>query len=302
MSNNKTLLFIATHIINEHVINEYSKLEKTGGYDCLLVIDNANLKMPFISRICKKKFYGKTVNCFFTDEKVHKKLKLPYMTFKEQYSKYSTVVWFNCDYRFYYVRKYFPNYEYYWQFEYDVYCNDSTYKPFLDKYIDRNEDLLSAMLFPTSKDTDWWWVKDIDWVYDDKTSLHGCFIPVCRMSGSAADFLYNKRLEHAALYNSIKHEDKQWVECELFVSTELMNNNFSCSKIDEKNVISEEFIIKDNPIFEKPDGMLYHPVKSKNAYFNIKSIISKTINSIVALKIVCKIKRSIFWLSYFFKK
>ena len=139
----KTLAFISTHIINQAVISEYKKLSKVENCDCILAIDNSNLKMRTDNPVTEKEFYGTRVNCFFFDKTIHDELNLPWFFENRETNKFAEIMWYNCDYRFYYARKYFPEYEYYWQFEYDIYCNGDSYQPFFDKYSGQKEDLLT---------------------------------------------------------------------------------------------------------------------------------------------------------------
>ncbi len=271
----KTLLFISTHVINKAVIDEYLKLSKSKNYDCLLVIDNTDLGLTFESRTCVKNFYDKKVKCFIFDEEIHKELGLPYITYNKLYNNFSEVMWYNADYRFYYVKHYLSGYKYYWQFDYDVFCNDISYENFLEKYKNKKEDLLITFFRRANKNSPWIWTNNVDWIYDDEVKIYGSFFPVCRLSKTAIDFLYKRRLDHAEIFNNAETKEKCWLNCEIFVPTELMKNKFSCDIIDEKNVTLEELDLNEDRIFEHPDGMLYHPVKG-NFLNRIKNLSPKS--------------------------
>ena len=158
----KGLLFLSTHIINKGIVSEYFKLSKAQEYDCILAIDNSSLRLPFESRICTKTFYDKEVKCFIFDENLHKELNLPNITFNKLNEKFSEIMWYNADYRFYYVKNFFPNYQYYWQFDYDVFCNGNSYSAFLEKYANSKKDLLITHFRPEIKNGKWVWTNNID--------------------------------------------------------------------------------------------------------------------------------------------
>jgi hypothetical protein len=105
----KTIAFITTHIINKAVISEYVKLSKVSNCTCLLVVDNTNLKMKSEGPITEKEFYGIKVKCFFFNEGIHNGLNLPWFFENKKADRFSDVMWYNSEYRFYYIRKFFPD-------------------------------------------------------------------------------------------------------------------------------------------------------------------------------------------------
>lgn len=260
---NKTLTFISTHIINKAVVSEYKKMNNIAGYDCILVIDNSNLQIEFDTRITEKEFFGEKIKCFFFDEELHKELNLPYITYDKLNAKYSEVMWYNADYRYYYVKKYFPNYDYYWQFEYDVFMNGNSYESFLTGYDNDDADLLIVGLRDENICSDWYWIHGVDWCYQDD-SLKGSFFPVCRLSNRAIDTLYNARLKLADIYKNLSdRKNAQWPFCELLVPTELANNGFKCKNIEIHHIALNEYDLNEDRLFENPDNLLYHPVKGR---------------------------------------
>lgn len=259
------LIFLTTHIINKAVISEYKKLINTQGYDCVLAIDNSKLELPYKNRIEQQTFFNQKVKCFFFDENIHKELNLPNITFTNLNSKFEDIMWYNGDFRYYFIKKYFPDYDFYWQIEYDIFCNGTSYQHFLDKYINYTEDFLCVNYRQLSKTGKWYWLRDIDWIYQNKSTVYGSFFPITRLSTKAIDFLYRKRLEHEVIYKNLKDKtNTRWLHCELFVPTELKYNNFSCANIIEPKIkFSPEIDINEDRIFEIPDNQLYHPVKGQ---------------------------------------
>ena len=207
-------------------------------------------------------FYGEKYKCFLFDENLHKALALPNYVCSHDKS-FAGIQWSNGDYRFYYIRKYFPNYDYYWQTEYDIFCNGVSYKPFLDNYKDNFSDLIIQKEDKTIKDKNkkWCWINKTDWIYKN-THKYRSFFPIERLSARAIDFLYKKRLEHGEVYSKVEDDiSVRWINCELFTPTELINNGFSCDYINEFLYYKKEFDLNDNRLFERPDNRLYHPVK-----------------------------------------
>lgn len=261
---NKTLLFISTHLINQAIILEYKKMLNIKGCDAILVIDNTNLNYQTTSPIVNLEFFREKVKCFLFDENLNKSLKLPMLAAHKENPDFKDVMWANADYRFYYVKKFFPNYDYYWQFDYDVFCNGKSYKSFLEKYNNKKDDLIICAYRKEHHNGDWMWTEKIDWLYKD-VQLYGSFFPACRMSNRAISFLYNKRLKHKTLYKNKDFNTSVWPLCELFVATELSNNGFICSTIaDRANISLKQINLNQERIFIYPDNKLYHAVKTEH--------------------------------------
>ena len=49
----RKLVFISTHLINGAVISEYIKMSKVKDVDCILAIDNSNLKIEILNLFIK---------------------------------------------------------------------------------------------------------------------------------------------------------------------------------------------------------------------------------------------------------
>mgnify|MGYP007101839765 CR=1 FL=1 len=265
MNTNKTLIFFSTHIINELIISEYKKLLNAGNYDVIFAIDNSEQKFSadLDNPVQKLEFFGNEYKCFLFNENIHKSLNLPYFTEKKINGSFKSNMWYNGDYRFYYVRKYFPDFDYYWQVEYDIYCHGDSYKYFLDKYKDNPSDLIiqnkDRREIPETEN--WYWVDKTDWIYKN-AKLYRSFYPLCRLSSRAVDFLYKRRLEHSEIYSQLEDKNSnRWIMCELFTATELLNNGYSCEYFDEYFYYKPEFDLNTIKIYLEPDNRLYHPVK-----------------------------------------
>ncbi len=260
----KTLAFISTHVINRAVISEYRKLSKVENCDCILAIDNSNLKIQTDYPVTEKEFYGAKVNCFFFDKTIHDELNLPWFTENRETDKFGEIMWYNCDYRLYYIRKYLPKYEYYWQFEYDIFCNGDSYQSFFNKYSEHTEDLLILQFRKEQLNGNWYWSKKIYWKYKNQ-QVYGSLFPIERLTGKAIDFLYKQRMAQKEDYQNIKgKKDSFWPFCELFAPTELINNGFTAFNMAEPQITwDKEYDLNEVRLFENPDNLLYHPVKGQ---------------------------------------
>ena len=255
---NDTLMILGTHFIDENVISEYKKMRDTPNVDCLLAVNNEAYKADFKNHVENRIFFDVSVRCFFFDSKVHDELELPHFV-NSGMQNFGNMMWSLADYRFYYVKKFFPNYKYYWFVDYDVFCNATDYSIFLKKFNNNSSDLLITHLRHEQKETSTWcWMQGIDWAYKD-CEVYGSLFSVERLSDRAIDFLYQRRLEHKKIFPQ-KNPQNRWIFCELFVPTELMNNGFACENIDEPN-ITGTWYLNDSRFFLKQDGKLYHPIK-----------------------------------------
>lgn len=263
----RNLVFISTHILNKAVISEYKKMTKNNDIDCILVVDDSNLHLGVNGGVEEIEFLGTRIKCIFFNQDFSNKLNLPNGYEFGEAENFMQVMWHNSDYRFYYAKNILPDYDFYWQIEYDVFCNGDSYSSFFEKYSQSNEDLLICDLREETINGEWYWANGIDWAYKDK--IYGSFFPICRLSSKAINFLYNKRIELFKQYKNLnKNEaDYRWLFGELFVPTELINNGFSAKSIDEKYVShdfwNKEFDLNEDRIFENPDNLLYHPVKGQ---------------------------------------
>ena len=173
------------------------------------------------------------------------------------------MMWYCCDYPFYIMQKYYPDYDYYWQIESDVYCNGENYTPFFIRFKNDSSDLLltncikidNFKLPNGQKQSD-------EWIYTSPQRGVGMFM-VVRMSNRAVSLCYRRRLEHAELFEKVKNNTaNKWVYCEYFCATECLNQGYTCDSVKESNLrfLPEYDIEKDIP--NQYDNRLYHPIKS----------------------------------------
>ena len=254
----KNLIFIKSHIMNHNIIEEYQKYLNIDNYDVIFALDNTEQRFSKKTEVIQElDFYGTKVKCFLFDENVHKLFNLPNYT-EDGDESFCKIMWYNADYPFYYVKHYFPDYDFYWQVEFDVFCSGDSYKFFFDEY-SSSEDLIACYI-EKLENNDWYWSKNADWCYKD-VPLYKSFYPIVRLSNRAIDFLRKRKIEIGKIYSQSHVKNKRWLHCELFTPTELINNNFTWRSIDNQKIYFEETFDICDDSFTKKDNILYHPIK-----------------------------------------
>lgn len=258
------MTFIKTHLINRQIINEYLKI-KDYGYRTFLFIDNKkNMIESKKINPATYNFYGIDVECLIVNMNDYNDLKLQLYGINLSEDDYS-VIMYNCEYPFYIFSKYVKNFDYVWLFDYDVYNNSKDYTFFFNRFCHNSADLISTGLSELSPDH--WLYGMTDWYFEDR-KRYATFYPVVRLSYLAIKYLYMMRKYYSEVFKIFKNENsikENWIHCETFTATELMNNDyFKCERLNEPNIIWDK---EGHPSFfnEKRylsfDNMLYHPVK-----------------------------------------
>ena len=257
----KTLTFLKTHFVNDFILSEYKKMKACDNenHKTLLFIDNhTNFLNTKLNGVQKLSFGDDSVDCFILDEINYKETGLPYYTNDKFNKDFSSLMWYCCDYPLYIIRNQYPEYDYYWQIESDVYMNNDSYTAFYEKYENNNSDLIMA-LFKSINGSDK--IED-DWVYQGQLKYSGIF-PVVRISNKASDFCYKRRLELAKIFKKISDKKTYWwTYCEYFVPTECTLNGFECEPLTEEFIrIFPNYNLEKDILTESPNNKLYHPVK-----------------------------------------
>lgn len=260
----KTLAFMQTHIISPAIIEEFKKLKASKNVKSILVVDNEKLRLEDNGEILQtKEFFGEKVLCFLYDEKKFRALNLPFCEgYNANSHNFAGVMWFNVDYIFYLLRANLKEFEYFWRVEYDCFFNGENYGIFFDEYVKNSSDLLILGLRKESWQSKWCWVQNVSWAYDKNEQLWGSFLPVERISARALDILYKKRLFQGQNYKNFKDKkQKQWIFGELFIPTECARANLSMQSLGGLRCGLAEIDLNESRIFEKPDNLIYHPIK-----------------------------------------
>lgn len=258
----KTLLFMSTHVINECVIREFHKMQKSG-YDCILVINNeSNIIKQQGNYILEDVFFDIRVKLLVLDKTIIAKLNLPmYEYFNKNNQSSGKCLWYNSDYFHYIVLYFFPHYDFYWNFSYDVYLNNDNYYKYLKLYENNDKDLLISKYRKVELRSKWCWTNDIEWIYNQNDSLFGSLWTVVRMSRQLICFLITKRIEHGVIFSKTNSRQK-WLLCEIFAPTECIRGGFTAeSLVNIKMETLQEIDLNNTRLFEKFDNCLYHPIK-----------------------------------------
>ena len=260
--NMKTFAFIKAHKITLGLIDEYLKI-KASGIDSIILLDNKNEEYDVKDNCLQDiNYYGVDVPCYFMNFEIYQKHKFPGYYDEKDGDNFNHFMWYNADYPIYLVANLFPDYDYYWQIEYDVYCNGKSYKTFFDEYENNKSDLLICRYGIASNQ--WWPTEKTDWVWSKDIRKCCCILPIMRLSRSAANYLYEKRLEHGEIYKKqMDSEDARWIFCEIFVATEITNSKLFKGAPILNQVITDRPIINlaETRLYLMPDNKLYHPVK-----------------------------------------
>lgn len=257
----RNLCFIATHILNQGIIDEYSKIERSG-IDVLLLIDNRKNLIPGENCIFKViSLYDKRVNCYLSDENDLISLNLPRYCYNDRDASIDKTLWYNGDYSLYIIYHLLPNYDFYWRFEYDCFYNDKDYSTFFESYENNTADLIGHDI--ANPPAGWPHLKNIDWIYPEGASYLKNLFAVERLSNRAIRHLYATRLRHAQIFKNLKDKDARWPMSELICSTEICQNGMSWCNLTNAGRLTANKVIDLNSerLFIYPDKKLYHPIK-----------------------------------------
>lgn len=260
----KTLAYMHTHIINEGLISELGKIKKAQNVnlEVVLFINNVGhfIKKSSNNAVQELEFYGLKIKCVLCDEKIIKALNLPLNAFYNRGVSIGECFWFNCDYSFYIMRHFFADFDFYWQIQYDAFYNDKDYVSFFQTYKNDTNDLLITHFRQESMDSEWVWINDTQWVYN-QNKIYGSLWVVARMSRNLIDALYRKRIEYDKIFAKPSNDKRQWLLCEIFVATECIKMGFSAKTLQNDKTGITEIDLNTTRLFDKPDKCLYHPVK-----------------------------------------
>lgn len=168
-------------------------------------------------------------------------------------------MWENCDYTFYIIRHFLPQYKHYFYIENDCYFNGK-YIEFFKLYAQNEADVLLTRFCKEPQDSQWEWTRDIAWEFQSH-EYYGCYFPLERLSGVAIDILYKRRVEIGKKFIALDSNIKaQWINCELFVASESMRQRLKVDILHQK-ISGEEIDLNNTRLFENPDNKMYHPIK-----------------------------------------
>ena len=181
---------------------------------------------------------------------------------KNNLEKINKTGWQCGDYILYAGNDYFPNYDYYWIIDDDLYLNLDM-NQFISKANSLNYDCLGTDFRLATPN--WYWHKTLS---DKFEKVYGMLFGLVRFSKKSALFLKQKRSEyHPKLkkdqLNSLFSND------ESFTATYLANNGFNCKKIQDvfpeyfsKNLftLSEKPIAVDELELDYTKEQIIHPV------------------------------------------
>ncbi len=172
------------------------------------------------------------------------------------------------DYAYYVTRAARPDYDLYWLVEPDVVINVDDLDAAFDRLNSAEADFLAPRF--ALRDDRWEWARTMRYRYE---RVYGCIFPLTRLSARAIDHLHAAR--RASLVAESAETFAAWPNDEAFVSTELYNHGFACLELQSglpgcyTRETLRTAIPHDRAALEsrQPDGLIYHPVRDFNAWF-----------------------------------
>jgi hypothetical protein len=167
------------------------------------------------------------------------------------------------DYFLYKAREARPNYSRYWMIEPDVKINAADPEAFFSRFAGVQDDFIAP--FFSERTSAWVHFAAMAAV---RPRVFGCLFPLIRVSGTAINHLFQRRVALHRHRSGIGGNTSQgWPNDESFVATELHQAGFACSDINShgREVCSNGFTWSEpihhrSKVFAEPDGQAYHPV------------------------------------------
>ncbi len=207
----KQAILFKTHFITSEILKEYENLKSSCDnsiYDVFLLYDNS-----------RNDFNTKNINSFlFTLDDIK---KLNYQSI-EEYKEFHSYpqFWFHADYPVLFFFNSYPEYDYYWQIEFDVRFNGD-WNYFFGRFENDNSDLLSTNICFKKEEEEWcmWNLHNLN---IDEGKLIKNFFPIIRISNRSLHLIDEKYKEGLMGY------------CELIVSTILNLYGYTIKDIDHR--------------------------------------------------------------------
>lgn len=246
-----TVVIIRTHYFDEDVAFVINEFLHGSDFDVVVVVDETketvNIPLPV-----------KTIKI---NDVILKANGLP---------AHPQVGWRCGDYCFYLARQEFPEKEYFWLIEPDIYINTRNLRAFFKPFESSNADLLAMMLGPRSRE--WAWHNSINPYVKE---VYGCLFGMVRLSGRAIDYLFEKRKIVSELFFASERPLAEFPNDESHVASFVINH--SSFKWDDINNIRQCYRFSDTffitlPFLKEiiqengPDELIYHSVRPKTTF------------------------------------
>jgi hypothetical protein len=173
------------------------------------------------------------------------------------------LLWFNGDYPLYAFHSQHPDYDSYFQLEYDVALNTDI-APLLARMRAAKVDFIGLTKGEPAQQ--WPFLESCAGLYDTDTLRHE-LICLSAFSGPALAYLFGRRLEHARLRAT--GILTAWPMCEAFIATELAQGGFLMAELSDFGATSEydhwpPYLESDLPLLTKSEFI--HPVLDEPRY------------------------------------
>lgn len=257
----RTVALLRTHRLTPGILSEFAKLATCPDVDAFVLADGDKL-FPAAEdepRLISHPAGGRELPVFPVAQRHFEAMGLPCLSHEERPTR-PGVKWCNGDYPLYVFHRFFPKYDFYWMLDYDVFFNGRDYTPFFSHYAGWPQDFLAGSFSPVSGA--WMWAKGTDWAYTPEEK-RCAFFPAVRFSARVLPVLRERRRELGRLHAEAAGPGRRWLGVELFVPTEMDRLGFSHATLDNLGVFhcNESLDLGEDRVFERPDNLLYHPVK-----------------------------------------
>ena len=260
MDMNKQVILLSTHLLNQFVITQYNRLQETiaDDFDLFLLIEyDDSLVIP--DSIKYYPFDVDTLN------------NLHYDPIEE------TIVPGSNHFQVFQFYKDYPQYDYYWNIEYDVYFNGE-WKTLFDAYKFIDSDFISSHLERFHQTPNWTWWKSLQLKTIDIPEYQyvKSFNPIYRISSKAMAVIDKTLLEgnsghHEVLIptvlNYLGYKINDWGGIGEFVLSGF-ENSFYYTDSSVNNLFYMGSSMRFRPVFNLKeienmisDNLLYHPIK-----------------------------------------
>lgn len=155
--------------------------------------------------------------------------------------------WLCGDYFLYMAYESYPDYDYYWLCEPDVYFSFSSVNLFFKEFEKNKADLLAVYL--SKRNESWPWTKRARIISEN---VYGCYFPIIRISRTAIIRLQYERINLSNLYKNNILSNGKWLNDESFVCTVLMRDNFDCQSFENIcNFFDRKFFSRTRKLWDK---------------------------------------------------
>ena len=117
----------------------------------------------------------------------------------------------------------------------------------------------------------WWATQKTKWIWGKDIEIGCCMLPVLGASKNAAEYLYQRRLEHGEVYKKVmEKKNVRWIFCEAFAATEIENHKYFTGGMITNQYIKPPYKKFNLDTIKKHQyNSPYHPIKNQEESLHI---------------------------------